>query len=110
MIAEESESAAAPTGARSGREESRHMPSVDESPSTAVSAHSQASGEHDALLLQATQRILVIRRILELTVKRLKSDEHTGGHHMGEGQYHVLHALYDQPRLMAGELAQRLHV
>jgi DNA-binding MarR family transcriptional regulator len=52
-----------------------------------------------------------VRRIMKLVVKRVRDEAGSPEKaHMGEAQYHVLHALTDEGQLTAGDLAERCHV
>ena len=82
------------------------MPSTQQAPSAAAARRA----DHDELLQQAVRQMLVMKRVFGLALKRVSAGKETETVRKGEGQYHTLHALAREERLMAGELAQRCHV
>ena len=64
------------------------------------------------LLQQAARQMLGIRRVIKLAVKQLRQEEHLSGktERLGEGQYHALHVLCEEGRMMVGTLAEQCHV
>jgi DNA-binding MarR family transcriptional regulator len=82
------------------------MPSTQQASSAAAARRA----DHGELLQQAVRQMLVMKRVFNLALKRVSAGKEAETVRKGEGQYHTLHALAHEQRLMAGELAQRCHV
>src|SRR5258708_33549894 len=82
------------------------MPSTQQAPSAAAARRA----DHDELLQQAVRQMLVMKRVFNLALKRVSAGKEAETVRKDEGQYHTLHALAHEQRLMAGELAPRYHV
>jgi DNA-binding MarR family transcriptional regulator len=83
---------------------------------TAVQEQTQrrvTASSHEALLHEATERMLIIRQVMKQAGKEIRITQVAPElAKMGEGQYHALHSLYEneEGRLTAGDLAARCHV
>lgn len=67
--------------------------------------------DHDELLHETVQRMLVMKRVMGLAVRHaLTEGLDPEQARMGEGQYHALHVLNEVGQLPAGALAERCHV
>jgi DNA-binding MarR family transcriptional regulator len=67
-------------------------------------------GSHEERLERAVRQMLVVRRVIGLALKQISEQAPPEMVKAREGQYHVLHALAKEGRLMVGELADRCHV